>query len=633
MESGQLNENFVRLSKSDMLERDNSANLGLQFLQSAAYAGAEAPLKAMAQAADHFSGGKMQESVQNGFKSIGVEAPKQTEFGTSSWYAQQLGGAVGMMLPFLALRGVANAGANRFLPQSLNAPQTLLQAAGREAFVSGGAGLLYGTLLTPSKDENVGSNSFYTDRMKNGLADMATFAALGFSGPYMGKGFDTAASALEKTSFNQLGRLNLANLVRHPVFAGIASGVPAGLVSSEVAALKDGRLLPTGQEVKETITGMAFVGGVMAAATRFTEKQLASEKPKTAPLTEAEKVALVEEAIKRLTLGESKGATGPQQDLLSRLADSTVPKNQFAAEHGLDAKATSKTAANAPRDYLNVDKNGLPGLDIVLGASGIEAPAHVGFLRAVEERNVPIRTITGASGGSLVATLYANKYSVEQIKQILLSNEFRYPRADIMAKVFHVTDPWNLFPYSMDFKPWLQEFVDKYNLKPQENLRIVAADKVTRAPVVFEGSNYNLTDALTASTAATLGLNMKPLKFQGRELIDGFYYHPIPAALTQAPAIVSKIGFVSKLPSAPLTPWDYFMHLREMSYYDTLKARYPDPKGHIIAETGMPDLATTTFSVSTETLNKLIDHAYKQTSERLSQPDAIKAIQDAKKPK
>ena len=630
VESGRFSDNLVQLTKTDVLERDNSSNLAVQFLQSAAYSGVEAPIKALAQASDHFSGGKAELAVHNGFKSVGIEAPKQAEFGTSNWYVQQLGGAVGMMVPFLALRGAVNAGANRLLPQALNAPQTMLQAATREAIVSGGTGLLYGSLLSPSKGENVGTNNFYADRLKNGAADMASFAVLGFTGPYMGKGIDSAAAAFEKTGFSSLGKMNFSSVLRHPVFAGVASGVPAGLVSAEAGALKDGRLLPTGQEVKESVTSMAFVGGAFAAATRFTEKQLAAEKPKSlAEMTDAEKILLVEQAIKQLTVDPKDKTATPQGDLLARLADSTVPQNQFAAEHGM---GTAQTAAKAPRDVLKVDKTAeLPGLDIVLGASGIEAPAHVGFLKAIEDRQVPVRTITGASGGALVATLYANKYTPDQIKSILLGNDFRYPRPDTMAKVFHVMDPWNLYPYSMDFKPWLQEFVDKYHLKPQENLRIVAADKITRAPVVFEGTNYNLTDALTASTAATLGLNMKPLTYNGRELIDGFYHHPTPVVGTKSPALVSKIGFVSKLPTELLTPWDYFMHLREMSYYNELKSRYPDPKGQIIAETGRPDLATTTFGVSTEALLKLIDHAYEQTSKRLDQPDAVKAIQDAKK--
>jgi predicted acylesterase/phospholipase RssA len=293
----------------------------------------------------------------------------------------------------------------------------------------------------------------------------------------------------------------------------------------------------------------------------------------------------------------------------------------------------AETGSSIPKvaDPNPAADSNLPGLEIVLGASGAETTAHAGFLKAIEDNDVPVGRITGVSGGSLVAALYANKYSPSQIKDILLSDDFRYPKLDVLAKCFHVMDPWNLYPYAMDFRPWLKDFVDTYHLKPQPNLRIVAADSETKAPIVFEGTNYDLTTALSASTAATPALGLKPVEVNGRTAIDGFYYHPIPAALSKAPALVSKIGFVSKLPTEALTPWDYFLHVKEMAYYKELKDKYPDPPGNIIATTGLSDVATTTFGISKETMEKLVQHGYDATTERLQQPDAVAAIEEARK--
>jgi predicted acylesterase/phospholipase RssA len=273
----------------------------------------------------------------------------------------------------------------------------------------------------------------------------------------------------------------------------------------------------------------------------------------------------------------------------------------------------------------------LPGLDIVLGAAGALTPAHAGFLKALEDEHVPIAHINGVSGGSLVAALYANHYSADQIKGILMSDEFRTPKPEVLAKMYHLTDPWNLYPYTVDFKPWLDDFVKTYNLKPQPNLRIIAADAWTHKPVVFEGTNYDLATALTASTDATPAMGMKPIFVNGRQMVDGFFYHPTPADLCKAPAIVSKVGFVHELPNHLLAPWDYWMQLREMAYYEVFKKTYPDPPGHIIAETGLPDVAATTFSLPKEVMLKLVDHGYTSTRERLQQPDALKAIEEARK--
>lgn len=673
---GSLNSNDLpRLTRSSTLERDDEPGLARRFLLSAAYTGAEAPIRALAQAADHVAGSNLDANVQSGFQTIGLEQPKPVEFGTGAWYSQQLGSALGMAVPFLALRGAVKAGATGLLGEELVSgsleagSQTLAQMAKREAMLSGATGFVYGSVFSPSKESNVGSVSFLADRLKNGLSDMATFAALGYGGTYIGAGLESAASTLERSALPAALASPFSSTMRLPIVIGMTAGLPGGVVNAEANALKTGRLLPTGQELKESVVGMVFVGGALAAAGQLAERVTENKNISTpaerdiavrasAARSQAELEQAIQAAIKRLAQ-EPAAADVPQFSLMDTIARATVTgekalvsdaaiEKAAAASSAIDkAAATSsaieraaeqktvispaKDAAGKVSDNLKTVDPNLPGLDIVLGASGIEAPAHAGFLQAIEDSKVPVRTITGASGGSLVAALYANKYTPGQIKDILLSDSFRYPDPVVMAECLHVGEPWKLYPYAMDFRPWVQNFVDTYHLKPQPNLRIVAADKITKAPVVFEGTSINLVDAITASTAATTGLNMKPLSYNGRDLIDGFYYHPTPAALTKAPAIVSKIGFVKELPRDVLTPWDYFMHLREMSYYNDFVARYPDPPGHIIAQTGLPDVATTTFSVSKETLEKLVEHGYDATMERLKQPDAQQAIEAARR--
>ena len=343
---------------------------------------------------------------------------------------------------------------------------------------------------------------------------------------------------------------------------------------------------------------------------------------------------LVMQAVKRLDQPpRDESQIGPETSFIDKMAQATARRTSFLGAKSSTAEEAAASDAPKPANpAIGADSN-LPGLEIVLGASGSETIAHVGFLKALEDNDVPVGRITGVSGGSLVATLYANGFKADQIKDILSSDQFKYPRIDVLAKCFHVMDPWNLFPYAMDFKPWLKDFVDTYHLKPQPNLRLVAADKITHAPIIFENmaTVEDLVTGLAASTAATPGLGLKPVEVNGREAIDGFYYHPTPVALSRAPAIASKIGFVRELPSEPLAPWDYFMHLREMAYYNDFKDRFPDPPGHIIAQTGLPDVATTTFNLNKETTEKLIQHGYDATNERLHQPDAIKAIEEARK--
>mgnify|MGYP000563988630 CR=1 FL=1 len=51
------------------------------------------------------------------------------------------------------------------------------------------------------------------------------------------------------------------------------------------------------------------------------------------------------------------------------------------------------------------------GIGIALAGGGIRGIAHVGVLKALEEKNIKVAAIAGTSAGSIIATLYAMGYS------------------------------------------------------------------------------------------------------------------------------------------------------------------------------------------------------------------------------
>ncbi|MFN9799632.1 MAG: patatin-like phospholipase family protein, partial [Bacteroidota bacterium] len=63
-------------------------------------------------------------------------------------------------------------------------------------------------------------------------------------------------------------------------------------------------------------------------------------------------------------------------------------------------------------------------MGVVLSGGGATALAHVGFLRVLEERNIPIDFIGGTSMGAVIAAMYASGYSVVEIDSIVRSAEF-----------------------------------------------------------------------------------------------------------------------------------------------------------------------------------------------------------------
>ncbi len=281
-------------------------------------------------------------------------------------------------------------------------------------------------------------------------------------------------------------------------------------------------------------------------------------------------------------------------------------------------------------------------LDVVFGAGGVKGVAHIGAVRFLEEQHVSVGRVTGASVGSLIAAFYANGYTADQMQAIFLAEDFRYPSWDVWAKVLHLWDPWTWYTRmfsggllgAIDFGPWLKDIVAKYQLKPQKSLRIVAADAFTHKPVAFEGTDYDLVEALTASTAVagmmqpvwyTGGNHSDPLSGHGcpamfgHLLVDGVYYHPTPAALCKAPALAFKIGFATQMPSERLSAGDLMLHMREMALASYFNATFPDPEGHLIVEVGVPDVAGLTFGLSQRKLEQMVAYGYEATAARLDE--------------
>jgi len=64
-------------------------------------------------------------------------------------------------------------------------------------------------------------------------------------------------------------------------------------------------------------------------------------------------------------------------------------------------------------------------IGLVLSGGGAAGIAHIGVLKALEERGIPIDYITGTSAGALVGSLYACGFSPEEIEMYVLSEDFQ----------------------------------------------------------------------------------------------------------------------------------------------------------------------------------------------------------------
>ena len=57
-------------------------------------------------------------------------------------------------------------------------------------------------------------------------------------------------------------------------------------------------------------------------------------------------------------------------------------------------------------------------LGVSLAGGGVKGAAHIGALKALEEKNIPVDYLSGTSSGSIVTTLYGAGYSCNEILNI-----------------------------------------------------------------------------------------------------------------------------------------------------------------------------------------------------------------------
>ena len=75
--------------------------------------------------------------------------------------------------------------------------------------------------------------------------------------------------------------------------------------------------------------------------------------------------------------------------------------------------------------FISVNCTAQQKIGLVLSGGGATGLAHIGVLKALEEKGIPIDYITGTSAGALVGSMYACGYSPQEIEDYVLSESFQ----------------------------------------------------------------------------------------------------------------------------------------------------------------------------------------------------------------
>ncbi len=192
---------------------------------------------------------------------------------------------------------------------------------------------------------------------------------------------------------------------------------------------------------------------------------------------------------------------------------------------------------------------------LVLSGGGARGLAHIGAIKALEERGIPIDYITGTSAGAVIGCLYAMGYSAAEMDSIARTSEFQswatgkmdpdfnyfFTRNDENASwitlrfsldsTIQTSLPTNLVssvPYDYALLRGTSSIIANANYNFDSLFvpyRCVASDITEKKSIVFREGD--LARAVRASSAYPF--YFRPVTIEGKILMDGGLYNNFPA--------------------------------------------------------------------------------------------------------
>ena len=160
-----------------------------------------------------------------------------------------------------------------------------------------------------------------------------------------------------------------------------------------------------------------------------------------------------------------------------------------------------------------------PRIALALSGGAARGIAHVGVLRALEENDIPIDAIAGASAGSLIGGAYAAGLSVEELKQMARNFRWRH------------TARFSYSRLGLQSNARMEQFLRaRLPVTRFEDLKIPFAAVVTNlregTPIVFR-DHGDVPFAIRASTCIP-GIYIPVRDREGRLLVDGGLVASLP---------------------------------------------------------------------------------------------------------
>ncbi len=233
-------------------------------VRSALYQGIESPVNAVGQIWNNTAGTAVGEVGPLGM----ISAPTEAEFGTARWHAQTIGGAAGMVAPFLIARGGVKGmtgAAKGMSARIIGSASTFELTSGQGVRVlapmleAGATGAVFEGVFRPVEPKE---GNFWEAKARNAGVGFATFSVLG--------GTSQGLKALDRIAYANSPWM--INTFRHDVARQLAAGGAAGLADANFRSLAAGHGLAQPNDAVKSAYTFALLGGLTRTAGEVTAR-------------------------------------------------------------------------------------------------------------------------------------------------------------------------------------------------------------------------------------------------------------------------------------------------------------------------------------------------------------------------
>ncbi len=215
--------------------------------------------------------------------------------------------------------------------------------------------------------------------------------------------------------------------------------------------------------------------------------------------------------------------------------------------------------------------NSVPKVAVVLGGGGIKPYSAIPLIRLLEKQNIPVKLLVGCSGGSIMASLWAAGYTIDQmfheVAPKLKRSSFKVNYKAVMALANLPggrIDKESALIHSGPIRKIMRELWGDTRL---EDLKIKTILQVTDFQT---GEGIGMEKGLVADcvyASSALFPLLPPIKIGQRWLFDGGYTAPLPIlqAIKHDVDIIIAVDFLEKVQQDPKGIFDNLEHTGKLS--------------------------------------------------------------------